>query len=257
MFVDTHTHIFKGYSGDADLDTEIKKIIEEKVSKIINVGIDVETSKSAIELSNKYDEVFAILGIHPNNKWTDDDFKEIDKLLMIGNTKVVAIGETGLDFFRTKEPEEIKKQYTSLEKHLELAIKYNLPVVFHVRDAMDEFIKFIDVEKYKNIKGVMHTYAGNLEQANKLIELGFYISFSGVVTFKSAKMTKEVASQIPLNKILSETDSPFLTPSPYRGKTNHSYYVKYVVQEIARLRNTTVQKIASAILKNTKELFRI
>jgi len=251
--IDSHSHLFEE-EFNIDIEDCIKRCKENNVNKILLVGFSYDTNRKALEYSKKYDIFYPTAGIHPDE--ADDNYLEkIEDLKdFISKNKVYAIGECGIDYHYTKENAEIQK--IIFKEQIELSIKYNLPLIIHMRDATADTYNILKEYKGK-IKGVMHCYSGSLEMAYEFIKLGLHISLGGPVTFKNAKEPKEVAKNIPLDKLLVETDCPFLAPTPFRGKRNESSYVTLVAKEIADLRKISYQELEEATEKNTKELFNL
>lgn len=243
MLIDSHCHLLS--TEYENVDTEIQKAISNNVKKIIINGIDVITSKEAVELSKKYEEVYAAVGIGPEDILgiTDDDIKIIDSLC--NNKKVVAIGEIGLDYYWTKENKY--DQIKVLKRMLEIANKHKLPVIVHNREATADIYKYL---KEYNVVGIMHCFSGSVESAREFIKLGFLIGVGGIVTFKNAKKIKEVVKDIPLSSISTETDSPYLTPEPHRGEKNNPVNLKYIVKKIAEIKNISEQEVMDVTAKN-------
>lgn len=255
MFIDSHAHL-DDKRFDEDRDILIKGLKDNGIDIAINIGADLQTSINSVELSKKYEHIYASVGIHPHSADEADDIalKKIKELA--DNEKVVAIGEIGLDFYYDNSPRD--EQRKCFKEHLRLAKELNLPVVIHSREASQETFDIIQEAQDGTLRGVMHCYSGSVEMAEEYInKLGFYISIGGPVTFKNARIVKEVAQFVPLDKLLIETDCPYLTPEPYRGKRNEPMYVKYTAAEIAKLRGITVEKLAEATSRNARELFKI
>ena len=251
--IDTHSHLFADEFKN-DLDQCILRAKSNEVNKIILVGFSFETNKRAQEMAKEEKIFFPTCGLHPseaNNNYKED----LEKLEnFIQNNKVYAIGECGLDYHYGKE--NIKEQKELFIGQLELAYKYNLPVIVHMRDATADTYEIL--KKYTGkIRGLMHCYSGYLEMAKEFIKIGFYISLGGPVTFKNAKETKKIAAEIDLSKLLIETDCPYLAPTPYRGTRNESSYVKIVAEEIAKIRNISLEEVDSQTTKNAIELFNL
>lgn len=254
MLIDSHAHL-DDRRFDLDRDTLIKKLKNENIDIVINPGADLKTSIKAVELSKKYDNIYAAVGIHPHDvKYIDENtIYELEKLSK--NDKVIAIGEIGLDYYYDNSPRELQKKW--FREQIKLAKKLNLPIIVHDRDAHKDTFDIIKEEQDGSLSGVLHCYSGGVELAKEFIKLGFYISFAGPLTFKNAKTPKEVAKEIPIDKILIETDSPYLTPHPYRGKRNNPTYVYYVAEMLAQVKNMTFKEIAEITSSNTKNLFNI
>ncbi|HIU40505.1 MAG TPA: TatD family hydrolase [Candidatus Aphodocola excrementigallinarum] len=229
MLIDSHCHLLS--SCYDDVKKEIEKAFSCGVDKLIINGYDVKTSHEAVELANSYENVYASVGIGPEN-CNDITKKDIDKIKKLSkNKKVVAIGEIGLDYYWTKENKD--KQISTFKSMLNIAKERNLPVIVHNRDATKDVY---DLLKEYQVSGIMHCFSGSIESAKEFIKLGFLIGIGGVVTFKNAKKVKEVVKQIPLECISLETDSPYLTPEPYRGRINNPCNLAYIVNEIAKIK---------------------
>ena len=255
---DSHSH-YNDEKFDIDRDEIIKETLSSGVSNFIVAGYGIDSSKKAIEIANKYEGLYAIVGISPNdleNIKTEEDINksilEIEELAK--NQKVVAIGEIGLDYYWNKENKELQKKM--FIEQIRLANKLNLPIVIHTRDA---FVDTIEILKQNNIdkKGIFHCCPLNRELVKEGIKLGFYISLSGVITFKNTKNAEDIINMIPEDRLLIETDSPYLAPEPLRGKRNNSKNVKYVAEKIASVKNKTVEEIAEITSDNAKRIFGI
>lgn len=250
MIIDTHMHIFdERYENQEET---IKLALENNVKKMIVVGFDKESSLKALELSKKYDFIYLSVGLHPSEVKKEEDKELIWLKDILNNEKVISIGEIGLDYYWDKTFKEEQKHY--FKKQIELAKEYNLPIIVHCRDAVQDCF---DILKDSNVKGVMHCYSGSLEMAKEFIKRGYYLGIGGVVTFKNAVEIKRVVEEIDINFLLSETDSPYLTPVPFRGKLNQPAYTKYVVEEIAKIKNLPMEKVEETLEENTKRLFNI
>ena len=249
--IDTHSHLFDEAFKD-DLKDCVERCYKEKVNKVILVGFSKETNDLAQKLSKEYNLFYPTAGVHPSEA-KEDYLEQLEYLEdFINKHKVYAIGECGLDYYWTQDNKEFQKAL--FKGQIELSIKYNLPIIIHMRDASFDTYELLKEYKGK-IKGVMHCYSGSLEMAYEFIKLGLHISLGGPVTFKNAKEPKAVAGSIPLDKLLIETDCPYLAPTPYRGKRNESSYVKNVLIEIAGLRNMSVEELESITENNSIKLF--
>ncbi len=254
MIIDSHAHL-DDRRFDRDRDMIIRKLQDNGIELAINIGADLKTSIASVSLAEKYKNIYAVVGIHPHSaKEMDDSTIEILRSFA-SREKVVAIGEIGLDFYRDLSPRDVQRK--SFRDQLKLAKEVNLPVVIHSRDADQEVFDTLKQAQDGNLRGVLHCYSGSVELAMEFIKLGFYISLAGPVTFNNARVPKEVAKAVPLDKLLIETDSPYLTPEPYRGKRNEPIFTKYVAGTIADLRGISYQELAKATNRNTKELFGI
>jgi TatD DNase family protein len=254
MLFDTHAHI-NALQFEEDREEVIQRAIDEGVQNIVVVGFDNETIDGAMELAEKYPFIYAAVGWHPVDAidMKDEDLLRIEKLA--AHPKVVAIGEMGLDYHWDKSPKEIQKEV--FKKQIQLAKKVNLPIIIHNRDATNDVITILKEEKAEEVGGIMHCYGGSLETAKQCIDMNFYISFGGPVTFKNAKQPKEVAKEIPLDWLLIETDCPYLSPHPYRGKRNEPSYVKLIAEQIAQLKEISYEELANKTTDNAKRLFKI
>ena len=252
MLIDTHVHL-NSHKFKDNLNEVIQRALNNDVKKMIVVGFDTETNKRAIELAEEYEFIYATVGFHPTDAKDikDSDFSLLRKQL--NHSKVVGVGECGLDFYWDKE--HIDEQIIVFQKQIELSLEMNLPLIIHMRDASEATYNVLS--EYENLKGIMHCYSGSAEMANLFIDLGLHISLGGPVTFKNGHKPKKVAETVSLDKLLIETDSPYLSPHPFRGKTNEPSRVKLVAEEIARLKNITYQEVAITTSKNALRLFQI
>ncbi len=250
--IDTHSHI--NMIEGTPIESVIQNAIENGVNKIIVPSAYPKDIDDVIKLVNRYDNVYGMLGVHPTEvkDWTDDLADKIREYSK--NPKIVAIGEIGLDYYWDKSFNDLQKEI--FIKQIKLANELNLPISIHDREAHKDTFDILK-EHNKNSKIVMHCFSGSVEFANECIKEGMYIALGGVVTFKNAVKMKEVAINIPLDRLLLETDAPYLTPVPFRGKENQPAYTKYVAEEIAKLRNITVDEINKATTQNTFEVFGI
>ncbi|NLJ72114.1 MAG: TatD family hydrolase [Syntrophomonadaceae bacterium] len=254
MYIDSHAHI-QDSKFKNDLADILKRAKEADVEKIICVGYDYNSSYEAVNLAKKYEEVYAVIGIHPHDakSYTEEIAAKLFDLAK--EPKVVAIGEMGLDFYRDLSPRDV--QADVFRAQIKLAQELYKPIVIHDRDAHNEVLKIVKEEKAGKNEGVMHCYSGHVPLAIEFMKLGFYISIAGPITYKNARKTQEVAAKIPLDKMLIETDCPYLTPEPYRGKRNEPSYVVEVAKKIGELRGKTADEIGYMTSLNTKKLFRI
>ncbi|WLR41917.1 TatD family hydrolase [Bacillus carboniphilus] len=254
MLFDTHAHL-NAYQYDEDLQEVIDRAKEEGVTNIVVVGFDTETINRAMKLIEEYDFLYAAIGWHPVDAidMTDEHLKWIKELS--SHPKVVAIGEMGLDYHWDKSPKEIQKEV--FRKQIKLAKEVNLPIIIHNREATSDVVEILQEEGAREIGGIMHCFSGSLEVAKQCLDMNFFLSFGGPVTFKNARKVKEVAKEVPLDRLLIETDCPYLTPHPYRGKRNEPSYVKYVAEELARLKEKSYKEIVQITEENAKKLFAI
>ncbi|WP_062350070.1 TatD family hydrolase [Bacillus kwashiorkori] len=254
MLFDTHAHLNAEQFGE-DLEEVLNRAKEAGVSNIVVVGFDRPTIEKTMELINQYDNIYGCIGWHPVDAidMTDNDLRWIEELSQ--HQKIVALGEMGLDYYWDKSPKDIQQEV--FRKQIQLAKKVKLPIVIHNREATEDVVKILKEENASDVGGIMHCFSGSIEIAKECMDMNFYISFGGPVTFKNARKPKEVAKEIPLDKILIETDCPYLTPHPYRGKRNEPAYVKLVAQQIAELKEMTLEEIAEITHNNAKKLFNI
>ena len=252
MYIDTHCHLdFDEYKDDrAEV---INRARQANVKYLINIGTTVESSKSSVELTGQYDFIYASCGIHPHYSGEVDEEK-LNKLKeLASNKKVVAIGEVGLDFFKSFVPEE--KQKEAFVKFINLAGQLDLPLIIHNRNAHQQIVEILRNNFSPPVKGVLHCFSGDLSFAQTILEMGFYISFTANITFKNAHSLREIVKSVPLEKMLIETDAPFLAPQDFRGKRNDPSYVRYVARTIAEVKGLDVEKVARVTTQNAVNLF--
>ena len=258
-FFDSHSH-YNDEKFDEDREEIIKDTYESGITKFVCAGYNIESSLFSLELSKKYDFIYSICGISPNDipQSEEELWKDIAKITKIvkenKSKKLVAIGEIGLDYYWNKKNKELQKE--AFEKQIDLANELELPIVIHSRDASVDIIEMIRNHKV-NKAGIFHCCQPNQEMVRQALELGYYISFAGPITFKNSRNAPDVIKMVPLDRILIETDSPYLTPEPNRGKRNDCRNVKYVAQKIAELKNVPLEKIAKITYDNAKRIFEI
>lgn len=244
--IDTHCHL------DEENYEDLNVIINEmKDNYMIASGYDIETSKNVCKLIRKYNNIYGSIGIHPSEvkKFKISDINKIEEMI---SDKIVAIGEIGLDYYWDKDNKEEQKKF--FIEQIKLAQKYNLPIVIHSRDAIEDTYDILN--KYlKNTKAVLHCYSGSYEMAKKFIKLGVKFGIGGVLTFKNSQKLVEVVSKLDLNNFVLETDSPYLTPVPFRGKTNHPYYIKYVAEKIADIKGISFEEVINCTTETTCSIF--
>lgn len=253
MFVDTHAHLTM--PEFADLSGTIGRARDYGVRAIIDVGYDLESSEKSTTLAKDNEILFSAIGIHPHDA-KNFDAKMINKLKVLAQKpKVVAIGETGLDYhYKLSTPDEQKRLFVEMIK---LSREFGLPMIVHGRESYDDIIDIIDTEGKGDVQGVFHSFSGDLVQAEWAIKNRFYIAFSGMLTFKKASNIIEIATAVPLEHILIETDCPYLTPEPFRGKRNEPAYVKYVAEKLANIKGTAVEDIGRITTQNAEALFKL
>lgn len=256
MIFESHAH-YDDEQFDGDRDTLLKELLDGNICNIINIGASLESTKSSIALAEKYPRIYAAAGVHPSDvgELNEQNFAWLRE--QTAHPKVVAVGEIGLDYYWEKEPEVQKVQRYWFARQMELAREAGLPVVIHSRDAAEDTMRVMKEVNAKEIPGVVHCYSYSPELAKEFVKMGYYIGIGGVVTFKNARKLKETAEQIPLERILLETDSPYLAPEPYRGKRNCSKYLGFVAEEIARLKQVSVEEVEEVTRRNAERLFGV
>ena len=253
MLFDTHAH-YDDPQFDPDRDALLTALPQQGVGLVLVPGCTLDSSRKAVELVHTYPHVYAAVGIHPEN-CHDFQPEQIDVLRRLAaEDKVVAIGEIGLDYYWPENPPK-PLQHQALRSQLELAAELDLPVIIHSREAQGDLLSVL--RDYPTVRGVFHCYAGSVEDARTLVRQGWMLSFNGVLTFKNARKAPEVVAEIPLEHLLIETDAPYLTPVPFRGKRNHSGYVHLVAERMAQIKNLPAEAVEAATLENGKRLFRI
>ena len=256
MLIDSHCHLDRLdlEPFDGKLDGALTHAREQGVKHMLCVCITLDRFKDVLTIAEQNDDISCSVGVHP----LYDGVKDTDVDALVENSKhdkVVAIGETGLDYFYNKEPENHQLQQESFRKHIQAANQVNLPIIVHTRDAREDTIQILKEENAQKCGGVLHCFTESLEMAEAAMELGFYISFSGIVTFRNAEELREVCRRVPLDRILIETDSPYLAPVPHRGKSNQPAFVKEVGQFVADLHGMTYQELCEITAQNYQRLF--
>ncbi|MFB5763031.1 TatD family hydrolase [Paenibacillus medicaginis] len=251
---DTHTHL-DSPSFNEDREQIISNAVEAGVTRMVNVGFNRETIPSTMELAETYDFIYAAVGWHPVDAITmqDGDLEWIASLCK--HEKVVAIGEIGLDYHWDTSPKDVQQRV--LRQQIGLARELGMPIVIHNRDAHEDIVKILREEKAHEVGGIMHSFSGSWEIAKLCLNMEFHLSFGGPITFKNARQPKEVLAQVPLDRLLIETDSPYLTPHPFRGKRNESAYVRLVAEAAAQIKGISVEELAAITTKNGLERFYI
>ncbi len=248
MLIDTHCHIHETY--ELPLEEVLERALNADVQEYICIGTSEESSRQAIAYAEKHPESYASIGVHPHD--TKDGYGEIAELAGTSD-KIVAVGEVGLDYFYTHSPRQM--QMTALEAQIKVALKHDLPIIFHVREAFDDFWPIFD--KYPGIRGELHSFTDSAENLQKALDRGLYVGVNGISTFTKDETQKATFDSIPLDRLLFETDAPFLTPAPFRGKVNEPAYVKLVAQYHANRRGLSLEEIADATTANARALFKI
>lgn len=252
--IDSHCHLYyEPYK--LNLKKSIDECKKNNVNILLSIGVDYQTSLENIKIAKNFNEVYCTIGLHPN--YVKEKSSEVDKIFNLIDTsnKIIGIGECGIDLFRSKD--NLKEQIKYFELQIEFAIKKKLPVIIHSRDSHDEIIKVLNNYKNFNFKFIMHCFYGSLDYANKYIDLGGYISFSGILTFKNASELQNVCKNISIDKILVETDSPYLAPHPFRGKINHPKHTLLVAKKISEIKCIEIEKISKITSDNFCNLFGI
>ncbi|HHW66114.1 MAG TPA: TatD family hydrolase [Epulopiscium sp.] len=252
MYFESHAH-YDDEAFNEDRDELLLSLKDSGIGYVIQSAANISSSKAGIELAKKYDFIYCAIGVHPHDteELDEEKFKELKSLA--AEEKVVAIGEIGLDYYYDNAPRDLQKYW--FERQMELSKEVNLPVIIHSREASQDTFDLI--EKVKPVGGVIHCYSGSVEMAKEYVKKGFYIGVGGTVTFKNAKKVVEVVKEIPLSSILIETDAPYLSPVPLRGKRNDSRNLKYVVEKIAEIKDITSEDVAKITMENGKKLFKI
>lgn len=256
ILIDTHCHLdMNAYEND--LEDVVRSAANNNVTGIITIGIDLASSHKAVELAKRFPGVWATIGIHPHNAANvdTDTYQQLQVLAKDSANKIVGYGEIGLDYAKNYAPRDV--QIKNFEEQLDVAKDLNLPVIIHDRDAHDETLNILKDHAPFPALGVMHCFSGDIELAHKIIDLGLYISIPGIVTFNKSDAMQQVAREIPLERMILETDGPFLSPVPFRGRTNKPEYLLYTAQKIAELRGISLDDIARQTTLNSKTLFHL
>lgn len=254
MLFDSHAHLDDERFRE-DRDAVIQSMPEAGVGLIMNVGADMPSSRRSLVLAKKYPFIYAAVGVHPHDveDMTEADLQDLRELA--GEEKVRAIGEIGLDYHYDNSPRDKQKYW--FEKQIELAQDLDLPIIIHCRDAMQDCMDILRSYDFSRTSGVMHCYSGSAETAEEVVKMGMYVAFGGAITFKNNKKACHVVQSVPMERLLIETDCPYLTPEPYRGKRNDSRYVKYVAEKVAEFRGLPVEEVEKVTMTNAKCLFQI
>lgn len=256
MIFETHAH-YDDERFDNDRDELVSSLPFKGIDKVINVGASIESTRTTLELAHKYEFVYAAVGVHPSDidGLNEETFKWLHEVAK--DKKTVAIGEIGLDYYWEKDSEVQKLQKYWFRRQMELVKEVDLPVIIHSRDAAADTMDLMKEADMQGIRGVIHCYSYSKEMAAEFVKMGYYIGVGGVVTFKNSKKLKETVEAIPLERILLETDCPYMAPEPHRGKRNDSTYIPYMVAEIARLKDISEDEVKKVTYENAKKLFRL
>jgi TatD DNase family protein len=254
MLVDSHVHLDDG-RYDKDREKLIERFEQDGINCVLHAAYDLQSSIKAVNASEKYERIYASVGYHPHDaKDATEESLQIIRSLTKKN-KVIAIGEIGLDYHYDHSPRDIQRKW--FIEQIRMAKELDMPYIVHDREAHADIFNIMKAEKYTGTRGIMHCYSGNVELAREFIKMGFLISLAGPITFSNARKAKEVAKEIPLENLLIETDGPYLTPVPFRGKRNEPAYVRYVAQEIASIKGISFEEVAETTSGNFKRLFNI
>lgn len=253
--IESHCHL--DYLKQLPLDEIVSKSKEAGIDKIITISVDPDNLQTVIDIAKSHPDVYCTQGIHPHDaKLANDEQYEIIKNNTLNFKKVVAIGEIGLDYHYDNSPREIQRD--AFTKQLNMAVELNKPVVIHTRDADDDTLSIlVNIEKNLTRKGVLHSFTSGRELAEASLKMGFYIGFNGIITFKKADNVREIVEITPLEQMLIETDSPFLTPTPHRGKENAPFYLPFIVKKIAEIKGVSEEEVIESTTQNAKNLFNI
>jgi TatD DNase family protein len=253
MLVDSHCHL--DFSElNADLDGVLSRMSDNGVGYALTISTTLETYPAVLRVAHEHSNVWCSAGVHPDERRDGREVAEDELVAMAGDPRVGAIGETGLDYFRVEGDTEWQRE--RFRTHIRAARRTGKPLVIHTRNAAEDTLRLMGEEGAGEVGGVMHCFTESWDVARAAMDLGFHISFSGIVTFKNAAALKDVAQRVPLDRMLVETDSPYLAPVPHRGKSNQPAFVKHVAEEVARLRGVTLEAIAAATTENFFRLFR-
>lgn len=254
MIFETHSH-YEDKAFDEDREILMRQLIEAGIERVVDIGSSLDTCKRILSLINEYPFMYGAIGIHPSDTGNlteaDIDYLKIES----ANEKIVAIGEIGLDYYWDEPERSIQKKW--FERQLQLAREVSLPVVIHSRDAAKDTLDIMKAEKAGDIGGVIHCFSYGIEMAREYLDMGFYIGVGGVVTFKNGKKLKEVVEYTPIERIVTETDCPYLAPTPHRGERNSSLYIPLIIEEIAAIKNMDVQEVYRITCKNGYDLYRM
>lgn len=254
MIFDTHAH-YDDAAFDDDREELLGSLRDNNIGYVVNVGATMKGVKESVALSSRYSFIYAAVGIHPDEVgcMNDETMEYLRSMCML--EKTVAVGEIGLDYHWNREPREVQKEWFIEQLHL--AKEMDLPVNVHSRDASQDTMEVIRKEHTGSTGGVIHCFSGSLEMAREYVRMGYYLGIGGVVTFKNSKVLKEIVKNIPLEHLVTETDCPYLAPDPFRGSRNNSLNLTYVIEEIARIKEVTAERVEDILFENAKMLYRL
>lgn len=252
MLFDTHTHL-NAVQFDEDVPETVQKAAEHDVTRMAVVGFDTETIDKSLALSQEYDHIYSIVGWHPTESHSYNDAVEEKLYHQLQLPKIVAMGEMGLDYHWPDSTKE--EQFEAFRRQIRIAKELKLPVSIHNREATEDVYKILKEEHIEDIGGIMHSFGESVDWMERFLDLGMHISLSGVVTFKNAPEVREVAKAVPFDKLLIETDAPYLAPVPFRGKRNEPAYVKYIAEEVAKQRGISYEEVGKQTMTNANRLF--
>ena len=254
MIFDTHAH-YDDEQFDIDRDSLLASMAEAGIGNIVNVGANMESSASSLELAHKYDFIYAAVGVHPSDsaELSEENIRKLEE--MSADSRCVAIGEIGLDYYWPEPDHELQKMW--FRRQLQLARKVNKPVIIHSRDAAKDTLDIMKEEDAGSTGGVVHCFSYSREVARQCLDMGFYIGIGGVLTFKNGKKLKEALQEVPMDRILLETDCPYLAPVPYRGKRNCSLYLPLVVEALSEIKGISKEEVTKITEKNARAMYRL
>ncbi|MHB1126073.1 MAG: TatD family hydrolase [Bacillota bacterium] len=254
MLFDSHAHL-----NDREFQGKVPGVVERAVEAGVNhitcVGYSLNSSRRSVELSRQYHQIYAAIGVHPHDARTYTEAMEKEFISLAREDKVVAIGETGLDYYRNLSPHDVQEDV--FRRHIYMAKKADLPLIIHDREAHRDTVRILQEEKANEVGGIIHCFSGSWDMARQCLDMNFYISLAGPVTYQNAVQLQEIARLVPLDRLLVETDCPYLTPHPYRGKKNEPAYVLYVAEAIARIRRIAASELADITTENALRVYRI
>ena len=254
LLVDSHAHL-DGEQFSHDRDATIQRALDNGISHILTVGCDLASSAASVALALKYDQIYAAVGVHPHDASQIDAACLASLKELLARPKVVAVGEIGLDFYRDRSPRDIQRR--AFRQQIQLARQIGKPIIVHDRDAHDEVLQILHEEKAAEVGGVLHCFSGDLSMARKCLDLGFYLSFPGTITYPKNEAAREVVKALPVDRMLVETDCPYLSPQKFRGKRNEPAHVRYTAEKIAEIKGLTLQDVARVTSRNCFDLFGI